>query len=286
MPISITKQVNRSVRVALCSAALGFCAGVFASTESSTILDLASSYKQGSIVRAHAPAGVLVFLGNRALRLGPNGEFVLGIGRDTKNNQQLRLVYEGREELLDVGVLAREYRIQRVNGVPQETVTPPPEQLARIRQEAALARQARDVDSDLLDFSKTFQWPLLGPISGVYGSQRIYNGVPGNPHFGVDIAQPTGSVVLAPSGGIVRLAHSDMFFSGGTLIVDHGHGLTSTFMHLSRILVAQGQRLEQGDPIAEVGATGRATGPHLDWRMNWFGERVDPQTLVGPMPKY
>ena len=189
------------------------------------------------------------------------------------------------QSYLDVGVVARDYRIQRVEGVPEKTVNPPEADLARIRKESSLAATARNIDSTLTDFSAPFVWPLIGPITGVYGSQRVYNGTPKNPHFGVDVARPKGTVVIAPAGGIVRLAYDDMYFSGGTLIVDHGHGLTSTFMHLSAILVQEGQRIEQGDPIAKVGSTGRATGPHLDWRMNWYEHRVDPQTLVGPMPK-
>ena len=249
-------------------------------------LALQPSYVQGAVVRGKAPANTQVFVGDRALRLSADGQFVFGIGRDTKKDQRLTLVDgSGNKSILDIGVQARSYNIQRVEGVPEKTVNPPEEDLARIRKESSLAYRARDIDSALTDFSSTFIWPLIGPITGVYGSQRVYNGTPKNPHFGVDVARPTGTVVTAPAGGVVRLAYDDMYFSGGTLIVDHGHGLTSTFIHLSAILVQEGQRVELGDAIAKVGATGRATGPHLDWRMNWYEHRVDPQTLVGPMPK-
>lgn len=245
-----------------------------------------AEYRQGSIVRGQVGPGASVFLGERELKVSPEGRFVFGIGRDEKNDQRLRIVApDGSNRAHDVRVMARDYRVQKVNGVPSETVTPPEEQLRRIREEAALAWAARNVNSDLTDFSDGFIWPLVGPITGVYGSQRIYNGVPKNPHFGVDVAAPTGTLVVAPAGGVVRLAHNDMFFSGGTLIVDHGHGLSSSFIHLSALLVKEGDRVEQGQAIAKVGATGRATGPHLDWRMNWFDVRVDPATLVGPMPK-
>jgi len=250
-------------------------------------LALQPSYKQGAVVRGKAPANTQVFVGDRALRLSADGQFVFGIGRDTKKDQRLTLVdAEGKKSIVDIGVQARRYNIQRVEGVPEKTVNPPEEDLARIRKESSLAYQARDIDSALTDFTSAFVWPLVGPITGVYGSQRVYNGTPKNPHFGVDVARPKGSLVTAPAGGIVRLAYDDMYFSGGTLIVDHGPGLTSTFIHLSAILVQEGQRVEQGDAIAKVGATGRATGPHLDWRMNWYEHRVDPQTLVGPMPKH
>jgi murein DD-endopeptidase MepM/ murein hydrolase activator NlpD len=125
---------------------------------------------------------------------------------------------------------------------------------------------------------------LIGPITGVYGSQRVYNGVPKNPHYGVDYAAPTGTEVVAPAAGIVRLAHPDLFYSGGTMIIDHGHGLSSSFLHLSGLLVAEGARVTRGQPIALVGATGRATGPHLDWRMNWHQQRIDPQLVLETLP--
>lgn len=248
--------------------------------------NLAASYTQGSVVRGVCPPEFTLYVGERQLRLGPNGEFVFGIGRDATKVDLKAITQDQTVHNLSLAIVPRQYNLQRVNGVPSKTVTPPAEQLERIRKESALTWAARDINSDLVDFNQAFQWPLTGPISGVYGSQRIYNGVPKNPHYGVDIARPKGTVVVAPAGGDVRLAHKDMFFSGGTLIIDHGHGLTSTFIHLSDILVTQGQRVAQGDPIAKVGATGRATGPHLDWRMNWFTERVDPQTLVGPMPQH
>ena len=179
----------------------------------------------------------------------------------------------------------REYALQRVNGVPQKTVTPPPEVLARIRKESAMVGKARRRSESRQDFLNTYQWPLIGPVTGVFGSQRVYNGTLGRPHYGVDVARPVGATVVAPNSGVVTLVHSDMFYSGGTLIVDHGQGISSTFIHLSKILVDEGQEVERGQAIAEVGATGRATGPHLDWRMNWHGQRLDPALLVGPMPK-
>jgi murein DD-endopeptidase MepM/ murein hydrolase activator NlpD len=130
-----------------------------------------------------------------------------------------------------------------------------------------------------------FEWPALGPISGVYGSQRYYNGTAGNPHYGVDVAVPVGTPVYAPAAGVVTLAEPDLLFSGGTIILDHGFRLSSAFLRLSNVLVEVGQEIDIGDLIGEVGATGRATGAHLDWRMNWRSHRIDPQLLVPPMPK-
>jgi murein DD-endopeptidase MepM/ murein hydrolase activator NlpD len=156
--------------------------------------------------------------------------------------------------------------------------------LERIRREGRLVRQARADNDPREDFLQGFIKPLEGPITGVYGSQRVYNGVPKNPHYGLDIARPTGTVVVAPAPGIVKLVHDDMYYSGGTLVLDHGYGLSSSFIHLSGALVKEGQRVEAGDAIAKVGATGRATGPHLDWRVNWFNVRLDPALVLKFFP--
>jgi murein DD-endopeptidase MepM/ murein hydrolase activator NlpD len=176
-----------------------------------------------------------------------------------------------------------------VEGVPAKTVHPPKEQLERIRQEAALVRAARADRLDRPDLLNAvfagFIWPIEGPISGVYGSQRYYNGEPGRPHYGVDVAAPEGSVVHAPAAAVVTLAEADLFYSGGTIVLDHGYLLSSSFLHLSKVLVKVGDELKAGDIIGEVGSTGRATGPHLDWRMNWRDQRIDPQLLAPPMPK-
>ena len=156
--------------------------------------------------------------------------------------------------------------------------------LDRIKNDNRIVALARKRNDARTDFDKGFIWPVKGRITGVYGSQRVFNGVPKRPHFGIDIAAPTGTKVLAPAGGIVTLAEDDLYYSGGTLIIDHGHGLSSTFIHLHKNLVKVGDRVEQGDAVAEVGATGRVTGPHLDWRMNWFKHRIDPELLVKHLP--
>lgn len=249
-------------------------------------LEFQGVWQQGAVLQGQVEPGTKVNFLGRQVRVAEDGVFVIGLGRDAAKQVTVTTQLAGQEPQEHIfDVKQREYRIQRVEGVPAKTVNPPADQLARIRKESALARKARKVDSDRQDFRAQFEWPLTGPITGVYGSQRYYNGEPRRPHFGVDVARPTGTVVIAPAGGKVLLAYDDMFFSGGTLIVDHGHGLSSSFIHLSKILVEEGQEVKQGDPIAEVGATGRVTGPHLDWRMNWFNQRVDPQLLVGPMPK-
>lgn len=243
-------------------------------------------WRQGAVIRGKVEPGSELYHGERQLRLSEQGEFVLGLDRDAPERIALKVIGpEGKVQEHRFEVARRDYQIQRIEGVPQSTVTPNAEQIARARKEAALARQAREKDLPRTDFTAEFQWPLVGTITGVYGSQRFYNGEPRRPHYGVDIASPQGTEVVAPAPGVVTLVHDDMFFSGGTLIIDHGHGLSSTFIHLSKILVEEGEEVSQGQPIARVGASGRATGPHLDWRMNWFDRRVDPTSLVGPMPQ-
>ena len=242
---------------------------------------------QGGLLRGRVPPGSIVEFEGDTLRVSNEGWFLIGFGRDAAPRAELVVVYpDGRSERRALGIERREYRIERVDGLPPRKVTPRSEEdLARIEADVRMVGQARVIDDPRTDFLSGFRWPLEGRISGVYGSQRILNDEPRRPHFGIDIAAPAGTRVAAPADGVVTLVHPDMFFSGGTLIVDHGHGLSSAFLHLSRILVEQGERVAQGQAIAEVGATGRSTGPHLDWRVNLFRRRLDPALLVGPMPQ-
>ncbi len=250
-------------------------------------LTFSGTFSQGGLVQGVVQPGAIVKVDGKPVRVSDAGVFLVGFGRDAPAELSVQVRYpDGKMAQRLLKVAKREYKIQRIDGLPKRKVTPrSKEDLARIRKESALSRSARKRDDPRTDFLVDFIWPVTGPISGVYGSQRILNGQPRRPHFGVDIARPVGTLVKAPAAGIVTLVHSDMFFSGGTLILDHGHGLSSSFLHLSRILVTEGQRIEQGDVIAEIGATGRVTGAHLDWRMNLFTKRVDPQLLVPPMPQ-
>jgi murein DD-endopeptidase MepM/ murein hydrolase activator NlpD len=241
----------------------------------------------GGLAYARVSPGTSVALDGAPLDVLDDGLVLFGLGRDARPSFTLELAGATTCKR-EVRIAPRQYRIQRVEGVPQRTVTPDPADLERIARERELVRaaKARLIDrQDLLAAAVSgFQWPALGPISGVYGSQRVYNGKPGSPHYGVDVAVPTGTPVVAPAPGVVTLAEPDLFYSGGTVILDHGFKLSSSFLHMSEVNVTVGQVLEAGDVLGAVGATGRATGPHLDWRMSWRNERIDPQLLVPPMP--
>lgn len=255
---------------------------LFAGATDRVSLELAPTILQGGLVTARTEAGAAVEVDGRPVRVSPEGVFLVGAGRDAEGPIVVEVTTaDSRRRSQRVTVEARQYRIQRIEGLPADKVTPPTEVLERIRREAAMTRSARARDDARADFLGGFEWPLSGRITGVYGSQRVLNGEPRRPHYGVDVAAPVGTPARAPADAVVSLAHDDMYYSGGTLIMDHGHGLSSTFIHLSRILVAEGERVRKGQVVAEVGATGRATGPHLDWRMNLFDQRLDPQLLVG-----
>jgi murein DD-endopeptidase MepM/ murein hydrolase activator NlpD len=248
-------------------------------------LELNGEAVQGGLLFGLSRPGSQVLLDGSEVMVSADGRFVIGFDRDETGERTLRVRGpDGSEETLTLAVAPREYDIERVDGLPPSTVTPDPEALERIRQEAAMVSAARARRDARTDYATGFAWPAAGRISGVYGSQRILNGEPRRPHFGLDIAAPTGSPVYAPADGVVTLVHPDMYFSGGTIVLDHGQGLSSTFLHLSRTLVEAGMSVRKGDLIGEIGATGRASGPHLDWRMNWLDRRVDPQLLVAGEP--
>ena len=243
---------------------------------------------QGGMLWGQTSPSAEIRFGDRRVPVLPDGQFLLGLGRDMPASVELTVEDEATCRQI-VAVAARDYRVQRIEGVPQQTVTPSEEHLERIRAErdkvrAAKSRRLPNTDG-LLAVQQGFVWPVTGRISGVYGSQRIYNGTPGTPHYGVDVARPEGTPVLAPAAGEVTLAEPDLFYSGGTVILDHGYGFSSSFLHLSEVSVSVGDYLTPGDLIGAIGATGRATGPHLDWRMSWFNQRIDPQLLVPPMPE-
>lgn len=240
-----------------------------------------ASVPQGALVFGKVPPGSQVRYRERLLRATGYGTVALGVGRDETGPLKVDVTLpSGRMEPVSIAVTPRDWPVEHVNGVPPKTVNPPPEIAARIQREQALVTAARERDDERTDFARPFQWPVQGRISGRFGNARVYNGQPGAGHSGMDIAAPDGTPVRAPAGGVVTFASPDLYLTGGTVLLDHGHGVSSNFLHLSRIDVRVGDRIEPGQVIGAVGATGRATGPHLHWGMNWFDTRIDPLLVL------
>ncbi|MDF4004611.1 peptidoglycan DD-metalloendopeptidase family protein [Luteibacter sp. PPL552] len=249
----------------------------FSGATLAAVPDLPASVSQGGLVIAHVAPGTRVTIDGKPVHVGTDGTFVFGAGRDEKGPIRVGLGTVARE----VAVTPRDWPIERVNGVPPKTVNPPPDIAARIEREQAAVVAARQRDDAREDFTHGFIWPVTGRISGRFGNQRIYNGDPKAPHSGMDIAVPEGTPVKAPADGVVTFARPDLYLTGGTVLLDHGFGLSSNFLHLSRIDVKVGQRVHEGDILGAAGMTGRATGPHVHWGFNWFGVRLDPLLLPG-----
>jgi murein DD-endopeptidase MepM/ murein hydrolase activator NlpD len=227
------------------------------------------------------PPGSKVTYAGRTLRVSSYGTVAFGVGRDEKGPLKIAIVHDdGSRETANITVSNRDWPIEYVKGVPPATVNPPPEIAERIQREQAQVAAVRSRDDDRTDFAQTFIWPLQGRISGRFGNQRVYNGTPKSPHSGMDIASPNGTPVKAPASGIITFAAPDLYLTGGTVVLDHGYGVSSNFLHLSRIDVKVGDRIEQGQTIGAVGATGRVTGPHLHWGMNWFAVKIDPLLVL------
>jgi hypothetical protein len=246
--------------------------------------ELPEQVSQGALVIGTTAPGNRVGVDGRELRVDPQGRFVFGVGRDARGPLPVSITwFDGARETVNLRVLARDWPIEAVQGVPPKTVDPPPDIAARIAREQAAVAAARNRDDARSDFAAGFDWPVTGRISGRFGSARSYNGKPGSPHSGTDVAAASGTPLRAPAPGIVSFAAPDLYLTGGTVLLDHGHGVSSVFLHLSRIDVVVGQRLERGEVFGAVGATGRASGPHMHWGLNWFEQRLDPQLVAPPM---
>ncbi len=236
---------------------------------------------QGGLLFGTTVPGATVSLDDQSIPVSAEGLFVIGFGRDETGARLLQVALPGGKQLeMRLAVTKRDFSIEHVDGLPPSRVTPDPSVMERIRAEGDMVKRARGRRDNIASYASGFSWPASGRLSGFYGSQRILNGEPRNPHYGLDIAAPEGTPVYAPAPGLITLTHKDMYYSGGTIILDHGQGLSSSFLHLSEILVETGTRVKTGDLLGRIGATGRATGPHLDWRMSWHNRRVDPQLLL------
>ena len=246
---------------------------------------LNGKFTQGALLRGQAPAGAKVTLNGETVQTNKDGKFVVGFEREAPLQQTLVVKLDnGQKWQRDIILEKREYNIQRIDGLEQKMVSPPAEVTARIKQDNINVANARSGNTDLDALFTRFEWPAKGVISGVYGSQRILNGVPKWPHYGLDIANETGTPVYAPVDGVVTMA-DDLYYSGNTLILDHGMRVFSTFLHMDTITVEVGETVKQGEQIGTIGSTGRSTGPHLDWRINLGNTRLDPQTIISGSPE-
>ncbi len=285
MPIfdSCPSAPVRHLLLAAAATLLATTAPAFASSTVAERCRLALSVpvEQGRLILGRADPACRIRVGGREARVSADGHFAFGIGRDATGKIELELTdAAGRRTVESRPIATRRFAVQRIDGVPPAMVEPPPEIAARIARERAAIAAVRARDDDRADFAEAFIWPVRGRVSGVYGSQRVFNGIPRAPHMGLDIAAPTGTPIVAPAPGIVTFVQPDQYLNGGVVVLDHGHGISSTFIHLHRIDVAVGDRVAAGDPIGQVGATGRTTGPHLHWGLNWFDVALDPWPLL------
>ena len=245
-----------------------------------TKIILEGDFVQGGLLKGKINKDLDIKFKGKVLRKTSNGSFVIGFGRDHPKQANLYFFVNQNWILKKIDIKQRKYKTQVINGLEKKMVTPPKSFWDRIKKENKVIKEVRSLDSNLDFIFQKFNWPTKGIITGVFGSQRILNGKPKRPHYGVDIAAPEGSDILAPTEAIVRMAEKDLYYIGGTVMLDHGHGVTSVYSHLSSINVKVGDKINKDQKIGEVGSTGRSTGPHLDWRINWFSERLDPALFI------
>ena len=271
--------------VLFCTESMAVTTNSAAREDSAILLKLVSGKAvQGGMLVFQTKAGTKIILDGLELPVSADGLFVLGFHRDDVTPQELRAIdASGKTAKLTLTPEMRDWEIQRIDNLPTNMVTPPEAVITRIKKDIKNVKAARAVISDFDDVLKNgFVWPVWGRISGIYGAQRILNGKPRQPHYGIDIAAPSGVAVRAAGAGRVTMA-MDLYFTGGTVIIDHGFGLNSTYSHLKDMYVRPGDRVTRGGVIGSVGSTGRSTGPHLDWRINWRHKRLDPLLIAGPL---
>ena len=243
-------------------------------------IEFIGNFSQGNYILGKTEPNTKIIVNKTEVRVSKDGYFVFGIDRDRKYDLVITKISNGKKEKIVKKILKRKYKIQRIDGLPENKVTPPESVYKRIKAENNRIGEARSINSELNFFKDKFIMPVDGIITGVYGSQRILNGKPKWPHYGIDIAAKQGTQIKSSATGIVTMAEDDLYYTGGTIIMDHGHGISTIYSHLENVLVSVGDKINQGDIIGTVGSTGRSTGPHLDFRINWFQTRLDPMSVL------
>jgi len=249
-------------------------------TSNSFAIEFNGKFIQGHFIIGKTDPKSKIIIDKKEVKVSKDGFFVFGIDRDRKFDILITKINNNKKEKIIKKIFKRKYKIQRIDGLPENKVTPPEEVYKRIKKENNAIGEARAINSNLVFFKEKFIMPVEGIITGVYGSQRILNGKPRWPHYGIDIAANQGTMILSSGTGIVTMAEDDLYYTGGTIIMDHGHGISTIYSHLENILVSVGDRINKGDVIGTVGSTGRSTGPHLDFRINWFQTRLDPMSVL------
>ena len=244
-------------------------------------IDFKGNFTQGSFILGKTVPNSKIEIDNKKVRVSKDGYFAFGLGRDRKNDVIIKIIENGTTKTIKKKVIKRDYKIQRIDGLPPKQVTPPPEVYKRIKKDNLLIGKAREINTSLDFFKNKFIYPIdKYVITGVYGSQRVLNGKPRRPHYGIDFHAPEGTPVKAMMDGKVTLSENDMYFTGGTIIFDHGHGISTLYMHMKDIDVKVGQQVKKGQVVGTLGKSGRATGPHLDIRLNWFDVKLDPASIL------
>ena len=246
----------------------------------SIAIEFTGKFLQGHFIIGQTDPAAKIIIDKKQVKVSEDGFFVFGLDRDRKFDLTITKIIDGKKDKIIKKVLKRKYNIQRIDGLEESKVTPPESVYKRIKEENNKIGEARAINSDLPFFKNQFIMPVEGIISGVYGSQRILNGKPKWPHYGIDIAAKQGTMIKSSGSGVVTMAEDDLYYTGGTIIMDHGHGISTIYSHLENVMVSVGDKINQGDIIGTVGSTGRSTGPHLDFRVNWFQTRLDPMSVI------
>jgi len=270
----VTRQLNKMKQVLF---VIIFCLKL----TSLQALELRGDFIQGNLIVGKTDSRSKIFIDKKKIKISSQGFFVFGLSKNRKNDVSIKVIKNGISEIIVKKVYKKKYRVQKIDGLPSKQVTPPKEVYERIKNDNKLISEARALNSDLIFFNDEFKIPIKNTIiTGVYGSQRILNGIPKSPHYGLDFAAKEGTEIKAMLDGKVTLSEKNLYYTGGTIIFDHGHGVSTLYMHLKDLYVKKGQNIKQGDVIGTVGKTGRSTGPHLDIRLNWFDIKLDPASVL------